>query len=243
MRTISNVTMDAHILKLGDPSASVILWELHAATLADEEWAAIEALFHGCEGRLGKFTFLDPADNLLRWSEDFSAETWQCDPLLELTPGAADPLGGTRAVTIVNTSQTTQGITQSLDLPGDYYYCLSLYARSQQDTQMTLKRFSASHSEAKAVEVSQTWRRFVSSGNLGVGEEPVHFGLEVEAGDVVEVFGTQVEAQLAPSKYKRTQARGGVYANSRFLDDSLTLVTEGPDQHSSAIRIITVLED
>jgi hypothetical protein len=37
--------------------------------MSDQELAALEALFQAVEGRLTPFTFLDPADNLLAWSE------------------------------------------------------------------------------------------------------------------------------------------------------------------------------
>jgi hypothetical protein len=242
-RTVVNQSLDGHTVKLGDPEGGCLHWELRLSGLTDQEWAAIESLFHACEGGLGEFTFLDPADNLLSRSEDLTANEWQSDPLLQLTPEVADPLGTNRATGITNTSQTTQGISQSLDVPGDIHYCLSLYARGSQQTQLTLKRFTASHSEVNTVEVTPAWKRFISSGNLGVSEAPVHFGLEIQAGASVDVFGMQVEAQLGASDYKRTEAGGGVYANARFLDDSLTVVTEGSDQHSSVIRLVSALGD
>lgn len=242
-RTVVNRSPDGHTVKLGDPDEALIHWGLHLCGLTDAEWDSIESLFHTCEGRLHKFTFLDPADNLLYWSEDLTANEWQRDPLILLTEGLADPLGTTRATEVGNASQITQGISQRLDIPANYHYCLSMYARSTQQTQLTLKRSSASSADTRTVEVSTAWRRFISSGNLGVNEEQIHFGFEIQAAASIEVFGLQVEAQPGASDYKKTENQGGVYADARFLDDSLTVVTEGIQQHSSLIRVVSMLKE
>lgn len=242
-RTIVNHSLDENTVKLGDPEGKSIQWELRLSGLTDAEWDAIATLFHSCEGSLYTFTFLDPADNLLCWSEDLSENEWQKDPLIALVDEVPDPFGSNRATRISNTSQTTQGISQSLEVPADLRYCLSLYARSSQPRHVALKRFSASGSETDTVEVSYQWRRFASSGNLGVSESPISFGFKIEAGATIEVFGLQVEAQPGASDYKKTEAHGGVHADARFLEDSLTVTTEGPDQHSSVIRITSTFED
>ena len=242
-RTLVNRSLDENTVKLGDPEDKSIRWELRLSGLTDAEWDAISSLFHSCEGSLYAFTFLDPAGNLLRWSENLNENEWQKDPLVTLVEDLPDPFGSNRATRISNTSQSVQGIIQSLDIPANLHYCLSLYARSSQPRQVTLKRLSASGSETNTVEVTSQWRRFASSGNLGAGEEQVDFGFDIQAGASIEVFGLQVEAQPGASDYKKTEADGGIYANARFLEDSLTVTTEGPDQHSSVIQIISTSED
>ena len=55
--------------------------------LSDEEAAALRAFFDAAEGTLNGFTFLDPAGNLLAWSDQLDNAAWQTDPLLSLTGG------------------------------------------------------------------------------------------------------------------------------------------------------------
>ena len=61
------------------------------------------SLYSDVEGRLGSFTFLDPTDNLLLWSEDLTQTAWESNSLLTITAGVADPKGGTSANQIANT--------------------------------------------------------------------------------------------------------------------------------------------
>ena len=63
------------------------------------------------------------------------------------------------------------------------------------------------------------------------------FGVEIGAGQSVDLFGMQAEAQPGASGYKQTFSKCGLYPRARFLDDTLSLTTEGPDQHACRIRI------
>jgi hypothetical protein len=54
----------------------------------------------------------------------------------------------------------------------------------------------------------------------------------------VQLFGMQAEAQLAPSDYKQTSARGGVYAKARFGTDHLTVTARAPDVYDAVIPIV-----
>ena len=47
----------------------------------------------------------------------------------------------------------------------------------------------------------------------------------------------QAEAQPAPSAYRKTTSRSGIYTNARFEDDSFSLSAEGPGQHSCRVHI------
>ena len=48
----------------------------------------------------------------------------------------------------------------------------------------------------------------------------------------------QVEAQLAPSDYKMTTTRGGVYSNARFAQDQIAVTAQGTDVYDAVIRIV-----
>src|ERR1039457_3738684 len=97
LRTVVNQAADGSTIKLADPAAEATEWLLTYADLSDAEAAALRAFFDSAEGTLNGFTFLDPAGNLLAWSDQLDNAMWQKDPLLSLTGGVADPLGGTLA--------------------------------------------------------------------------------------------------------------------------------------------------
>jgi len=236
-RTLVNTCLDGTTVKLADGGASSVEWELGVTGLTAEEWGALASLFAAVEGRRGGFTFLDPADNLLVWSEDLSQAAWVKDAGLELTPGIADPLGTTRATRIANMSATTLTLQQTLAAPGGYQYCLSMWARSAAAGDQWLFRSSGAGLVRKEFRTLSAWSRLVYSAKVQDASETVSFGLEVGAGRTVEVFGLQVEAQPAASMYKKTASRGGVYAETFFQDDVLTLTSEGVGEHSGTVRV------
>src|SRR4051812_40091512 len=84
-RTAINHLADGSTSVYADPDAAIARWELRATGLTVAEWNAIEGLFQAVSGMLQTFTFLDPAGNLLLWSENFSAGAWAAGALLQLT--------------------------------------------------------------------------------------------------------------------------------------------------------------
>jgi hypothetical protein len=66
----------------------------------------------------------------------------------------------------------------------------------------------------------------------------VTFGAQLTAGASVDLFGMQVEAQLAASDYKMTTVRGGVYSKARFAEDQITVTAQGTDIFNAVIRVI-----
>lgn len=243
IRTVENTGIDGHSLKLGDPGGGFTLWELHYLGLTDAEWRAIADLFEAAEGRLRSFTFLDPAGNLLTYSDDLTAAAWEADALLSLTPAVPDPYGTSRATRVTNTAQIPQRIQQYREIPANFHYCFSVYARSGQAVTVRLERSSDSRWDSTAREVTPNWRRLVSSGNLGATEVGVSFGVELEPGATVELFGFQLEPQPAASKYRATKSRSGVYRNARFAEDNLRLITEGPQSTATVVRIASMWRD
>jgi hypothetical protein len=237
-RTVVNTLADGTTRRLGDAAASRIEWTLTYEDLTDTEAAAITALFQACEGRLLTFTFLDPTDNLLGWSEDLSADAWRKDPLLEQLSGIADPLGTNRATRITNTGQAAQRFDQTFDAPESLQYCFSAYARSDYAGDLTAYRSSAGGTDRRTYTVGPAWRRITISSKLSSSNETASFGLELPAGRTVDIFGLQVEAQAGASQYKPTAALGGVYEQARFMDDSLAMTTQGPNRHSCRVRVV-----
>lgn len=238
-RTVVNTLADGTTVRYADAGGASVEWDLEVSGLNTGEWAAIEALFQAVQGRLGTFTFLDPTSNLLLNSEDFSKGSWVKDPLLQSMAGASDPLGTTRASMLINGGQAPQRITQTIQAPASYQYCLSVYARGTAVGNITLIRASGSQSASRVFTVATSWQRLVCSGSLGATGSQISFAVELPPGSAVQLFGLQAEAQIGASPYKMTAAQGGVYSNARFQDDRLLAIARGTDQNEGTIRIFS----
>lgn len=236
-RTVVNEAADGSTVKLADPMASAQEWRLALAGLTDAEWNAIETLFEAVEGRLGWFTFLDPFDNLLSWSEDPTAAVWIKGAGLAVTVGIADPLGGTGAARITNQGGSAASIQQAVNGPGWYRYCLSVWARSAAPAGITLFHSTQTKSASQGFAIGPVWKRLEYGASLAATEEALNFGATIEAGGAVELFGFQAEAQMGASKYKKTTGRSGVHANASFLDDTLTRTGDGVEDNSCQLLI------
>jgi hypothetical protein len=235
MRSVVNVLGDGRIDVFEDPSAAYSGWELRASGLTLVEWTAIETLFQQTSGKWGTFTFLDPTGNLLEQSESFGNAVWTNGPLIQLTPGVADPLGTNRATGATNTGQADAAIAQILNVPGNFEYCLSVWAQSTAGSRVTLQVGSITKSFA----LTGQWQRVFVAGNpRQTGATTVTFGAHLDAGGSVQLFGMQAEAQPGPSDYKQTGTRAGVYSQARFDTDQLMATAQGTDVYDAVIQIV-----
>ena len=233
-RTVVNTLADGSTVVFADPDAAATGWELHASGMTLAEWTAIEALFVASSGMWQTFTFLDPTGNLLEQSENFGAGAWTNGALIELTTGVADPVGTTRATGVINAGEATESVAQTLNVPGNFQYCLSVWARTDSGSSLTLTIGSAS----QAFVLTAAWQRISYATNLGTNATSVTFGVELGVGASVDLFAMQVEAQLAPSDYKLTTTQGGVYPNARFGADTFTVTAQGTDVYDAVIPIV-----
>lgn len=231
-RTVVNQAADGSTIKLADPLGAVTEWQLTYTDLSDTEAATLRGFFEACEGTLNEFTFLDPAGNLLAWSDDLSNAVWQIDPLLTAASGVADPVGGTLGWQLGNGGAAAQGISQTLEVPGGYVYSLSAYVLAATATSVGL----AVGSQATQRAVSNQWTRISWTANGDAQATSVRFAIEIGAGDSVAVYGLQVEAQAAPSGYKASSA-GGVYQGAHLGDDVLTMTSTDVNRNSCRVKI------
>jgi len=238
-RTIVNDCLDSRSVKLADVSAAQVEWQLNYAGVTQAEWDALKALFLAAEGRLQTFVFLDPTDNLLRFSETLGSTVWQKDGLLQLTAGIADPLGTIRATRLVNTALVSQKITQTVEAAGWFGYCFSVFVRAAAAGTVMLTRRTSDGAESRTESVGSEWRLLQSSGSLDGTAEQITFELAIPAGATVEAFGFQAEAQPLPSAYKKTAGQGGVYPATRFREDSVTPVAVGPNDYAIQIQLVS----
>jgi hypothetical protein len=241
MRTLSNELAGGNTIRMGDPSAGLVRWQLQYSNITDAEWATIEQLFAAAEGRLTTFTFLDPTDNLLMWSEDWTKPAWTAEPLLSVATGIQDPLGGSNAVQLTNTSQSTQRIVQSIAAASWFQYCFSVYMRSDVPSIVQMAISATGQESLTSISTGPTWGRAVKSGSLSVSQHGIGFGVQLPAGARIQAFGAQVEAQMAAGQYKKTIDRGGVYAKTRFDSDALSLNTNAPNQNAGTVSLYSNL--
>ena len=237
IRTLSNELEGGNRIRMGDPSAGVVRWQLQYSNITDGEWATIEQLFEVAEGRLSTFTFLDPTANLLMWSEDWTKPAWIGDPMLQVVTSIPDPLGGTNAVQLTNTSQSTQRIVQSIAAASSFQYCFSVYLRSDVSSVVQMVMSATGQDSLTSISVGPAWARAVKSGSLSVSQDGIGFGVQLPAGARIQAFGAQVEAQWGAGQYKKTIDRGGVYAKTRFDSDALTLSTNAPNQNAGTVSL------
>jgi len=241
LRTVANQLPSGYTIRMADTGFQKVQWRLRYSALTDGEQASIESLFEASEGQLNTFTFLDPTDNLLMWSEDWTQTVWTPDPLLQVTAGVSDPLGGTNAMQLTNTAQTTQRIIQNTNAPSSFVYCYSLYVRSAVPATIQLVVTATGQTNLTPVATGTAWTRVTYSGSLSVQQDAVAFGVQLPPGVQVDAFGAQVEAQPGAGLYKKTIDLGGVYTSTRFSSDLLLVTATAIDQNSCQINLISNL--
>jgi hypothetical protein len=241
MRTVANKLPSGFTIRMADTGAQKVQWRLVYSGLTDGERSSIESLFEAAEGQLNTFAFLDPTDNLLMWSEDWTQSAWTPDPLLQVTSGAADPLGGSGAMQLTTTGQTTQQIIQNTSAPSSFVYTFSVYVRSNVPATIQLVVAATGQVSSTAITTGASWTRVTTSGNLAVQQDGVSFGVQLPSGVQVDAFGAQVEAQPGAGLYKKTIDLGGIYSTTRFSSDLLTVTATAPNQHSCQIGLISNL--
>ena len=232
-RTVVNTSADGYDIRLDDPPAAETLWTLQYSNLSDAEIQALAAFFTSTEGSLQPFTFLDPAANLLAWSEDLANAVWTKDPQLTIAANVADPLGGKSAFTFTNAGAGSQGVSQTLNAPPTYPYALSVYARSQSAAALTIQIGTNSI----VFSLTPDWQRFSLTGSAAANASAVELQFQISGAASADIFGPQAEAQLAPSVYKKSTT-GGVYQNARFHDDVFTYTTTDVNRHSATVNIL-----
>ena len=241
LRSIANDCVGGATIRMADAGFQKMQWRLKYASLTNSERASLEGLFEAAEGQLNTFTFLDPTDNLLEWSEDWTQSIWAADPLLHVAGGVSDPFGGTGAIQLTNTASTTQQIVQSVACPSSWRYCFTVYVRSGTPQTIQMMATTTGYSALTTITTGSTWTRAVAIVQFTVLQSGMAFGVQLPAGAQVQVFGAQVEAQPEAGLYKKTTGKGGVYTRAHFASDSLTFSADAPNQNSCQIDLVSTL--
>lgn len=240
-RTIKNVLPDGSMILMSDPDGAQLVWQLAYTELSVADVNALQAHFNACVGPFHAFTFIDPTDNMLVSSSDIRLSPWVNSNLIAIGDGIGDPVGGTDAFEATNTGQTNQQITQLLQVPAGYQYCFSVYAMSNEPTEITLIFEGPSSQKASNFAIGPAWSRTIFSSQLGDPGVGLTVAISLAPGQQVQLYGPQLEAQVVPSSYQATQASGGVYANAHWAMDQLIVTAEAPNLFSTACSIETYL--
>jgi len=175
---------------------------------------------------------LEPGANLLRWSENLGLSPWVVSGAL--VENQADPLGGNAATRI----QASGSATQTLAVPSSYRYAASVWLRSTGPGALVRVSDGGATVFETPAPASGQWARRVVRYQSASSTDTVSLSLVSGSASPLEVFGPQLEAQAAPSAYKRTAARGGVFANTRFNQDTLVDQATGPGRHDTRVRLL-----
>ncbi len=237
MRTAASETPGGERRTAFDAAGSTVRWKMVLTGLTESESAAIEALFQEVEGRRRSFMFVDPPANLLAATDDGESTHWERGAGVTVTGGLIGLDGQPEAFSVTNASAGWSGVSQSLAVPETMNYCLSAWVRAVTGGRA---RLSIGGVE-QTVELSGEWRQAWASGAGGAA--PVQFRIAAEAGFAIEVYGPQVEAQMAPSEYKRNRGRGGWYPRARFDGDELNIEAEGPELYACEVAIVSPWEE
>jgi hypothetical protein len=236
-RTIQSAMEDGTTITLSDSSAAYLRWRIAYQGLSDQEVNSLAAFFASTQGNLLPFVFLDPASNLLGWSEDFSRDVWASSGIT-FEPSVPDPFGTSRASRASNNSKADQTIAQDTAIPGSVQLCFSVYLRSSTPVTATLSRTTGASTHSIGALVTTNWQRYFLSSPSGTGTAPSRFTLIVPPEAALDIYGSQVDAQITPSTYVVSAGpRGGVYSTARFDMTKLDVIATGPNRNSTVVFI------
>jgi hypothetical protein len=233
-RAITNQLESGEQFIVPDTAGGQIEWYLRYTDLSDAEAASLNNLFNASFGGYGSFTFIDPLANLLGWSEDFSRPDWQLG-LLTQSAGASDPMGTQRASSLANGTTGALELSQSLGISGDYVTCFSVWVYANSAGTITLQRDNSQITSS----VGPQWTRVYLSGTGTPGAATSTFSIVIGPGQTVSVFGPQVEAQPFPSIYRQTSGALGIYDQTYFANDDLTVASTAPGLSACSVKLIS----
>ena len=238
-RTVLTVSEDGYRFAVADEGGMTIRWTLTYNELSDEETQRLLDFFMAAEGRLQPFTFLDPIGNLLFWSENPNHSVWQKSSFLQSAGDVADPTGSSRAFRLTNGGAAALPYEQTVNVPGKATCCFSVYARSNSASSIALNRVSGNATQTSSFGLTASWRRLIHSTKLDDGDYSSIFGLRLNAGSSVELFGFQVNPQPGASIYVPSFDHSGVYPAARFDQDAMTVTATAPNRNSCSLALIT----
>jgi hypothetical protein len=215
--TVTTQAEDGSVLTYFDPNGSVLTWQLTYSGITQQEATALQALFDACAGRFRAFTFIDPVANLLR-------SQWQLGPGIQTTGTIFTNLGNAPAE-----------VSQTFSIPSGYVYCFSLAGDLAADPHATVTLIRRGSVTETRTRIPLAASLLVTSGALADPGQTFTVAVELQAGQSVDLACAQLEAQPAPSAFRRPS--GGVYPKANWAVDELQFTAAGPDLFNTSFSI------
>ena len=216
-------------------------WVVNLTMLQDSEASDWKDLFEAVLAGYAPFSFIDPWDNLLQYSEQQETSPWAATSLSAVATSAiADPFGATasgriREVTVTTFGTATlnqsvailpagTGASRSKGLTLTASIWVQQVAPGGPAFSLVLTDTSSSESSSKVVTPTGAWQRVsvthtFSQNNIATG---VSFALNsFSANGSVYVFGAQLEVEGTPSGYKSTTTYCGYHPKCFFQTDEM----------------------
>jgi hypothetical protein len=226
-------------------AAPLSRFDLNFESITDAELASLEAFFAGREGRLQEFIYLDPAGNLIGYSEDYTNAAWE---KYAVTVGSAqaDPFGGNLATAA--TASGSNGMLAASVLPdGDasgFVLCGSVWVKPQSPGQTLMigfidAGFSVLDFTVYNLPVVGEWRRIFHTITLGSNAviRMLIGGLGTWNATALHLFGAQCVPMRGPGAYAKTPGNGGLHRKCRFDTDDFTVRYAGPNDNAVKLPI------
>jgi hypothetical protein len=232
-----NRTPDFTELRAQDQAAPLFRWDLQLGPLSDAEFAAIQGFYAARGGGYESFVFLDPLDNLLQWSEDFSQAAWlKSNPSgISITSGIADPLGGSTAQAIANTGGSVNTLSQSIAAnPQGITLTASVWLLGT----VTLRLTDGAGQTFSSTVTAGSWTRHSVSGMFASAGSQIVFAIDLPASASVSLFGAQLVATAGAGSYTRTTTVSGFHPNCAFDSQPLAHRVVAPGVNHVKLSIL-----
>lgn len=212
----------------------LLSWELRYKHLTDLEVDTLKDFFEAARGRSNTFTFLDPAGNLLAWSEDLSKAVWEKSPLLTVVALDTD---FPKVSSLTGRGAGAPRISQLLACPASALINFSLMARTDGSGALHVAVSDASGRAEKSFMLDRTWRRY-SVSHQGSGQsEGKTTELSFDEGMQIEVTQLCVSAQPGPGSYVKSSGLSGVRTSTRFDQDTFTVTAANQNDFSCVVKL------
>jgi hypothetical protein len=221
----------------GYPTGPLFRFSINYVNITDSEINTLFTFFQSVRGCWLPFSFLDPAGNLLQFSETFSNSAWT--KTSSLTPGQPDPLGyGDRATTATTGSLKAVVGPSSGGMSG-FVVCASAWVKAHSNgTTVTIGLIDNSTSTqytSSAVLNAGNWARLHFTLVLPTNNQ---FLFYLNLGNTCDIFGAQVASTKGESGYAATPNNYGYHQYCRFDTDDFVVNSPSPNSNQLALPVI-----
>lgn len=220
-------------------------WDLSVDAATDADVQIIQTFFESQMGRYGRFIFLDPMRNLLKYSNTFTNPAWT-NTIDNTLTGIADPFGGTSAVQFANTSGVSesviQGIAINATLPANAWFTASVWLQEASSGVLLRVTDNAAQTATLSVPFKSSWVRYEISKNFAASASgAIQFRVILPPSTVVNIYGAQLSYLPSAGDYDPTTSRNGVHPICRFDSDTLQWRHTGPGVSSIKFSVKEIL--